>query len=121
MNALPEPHKAAEVGPRHTARCVVLPYEEASQSGVGTEGKALARPLVVTDVGGLPELVADGSGTVVPRRDPHALAHALADVLTTPGLAERMSERVARAQSPSGWDRVAAMTLSAWDRRAEIG
>lgn len=37
------------------ARCVVLPYREASQSGVGARAKGFGRPLVVSDVGDLPD------------------------------------------------------------------
>lgn len=41
-----------------------------------------ARPIVVTDAGGLPELVQDGvTGRVVPKENPPALAHAIVDVL----------------------------------------
>ena len=36
------------------ATCCVLPYREASQSGVGSQARAYGRPIVATSVGGLP-------------------------------------------------------------------
>ncbi|HYH62976.1 MAG TPA: glycosyltransferase family 4 protein [Solirubrobacterales bacterium] len=98
--------------------CVVLPYREASQSGVGSLAKQYARPLVVTSVGGLPELVADGSGLIVPPGDPSRLAEALASVLTDPDLARRLGEAGARtAAGPASWKHVAALTLEAYRER----
>lgn len=45
------------------------------------EAMCLRKPVVVSDVGGLPELVEDGvSGLVVPPRDPAALAGAVAEL-----------------------------------------
>ncbi len=67
------------------ARVVALPYRQASQSGVGSLAKTFGRSLVVSAVGGLPELVADGSGELVPPEDPGALAEALVRTLATPG------------------------------------
>ena len=55
------------------ATAVVLPYRQASQSGVGSLAKSYGRASVVTNEGGLPELVADGSGIVVPSEDAGAL------------------------------------------------
>lgn len=46
------------------------------------EASACALPVVVSDVGGLPEVVLDGrTGRVVPREDPQALAQALQQML----------------------------------------
>jgi glycosyltransferase involved in cell wall biosynthesis len=99
------------------ARCIVLPYIEASQSGVGTEAKQFGRPLVVTDVGGLPDLVADHAGRVVPPSRPTELADALVEVLATPGLAETMARRASAFVSHSGWDRVAQRSLEAYSQQ----
>ena len=57
---------------------VVLPYVSATQSGIVQIAIAFDRPVVVTDVGGLPEaVVPERTGFVVPPRDPAALAHAI--------------------------------------------
>ncbi|HEY1303115.1 MAG TPA: glycosyltransferase family 4 protein [Vicinamibacterales bacterium] len=61
---------------RH-ASVVVLPYIEASQSGVVPLAYAWAKPVVATTVGGLPEMIDDGvTGYLVPPRDERALAAA---------------------------------------------
>jgi glycosyltransferase involved in cell wall biosynthesis len=97
------------------ARCVVLPYRQASQSGVGSLAKRYGRPLVVSDLGGLPELVADGSGLAVGPEDPAALAEALIRVLREDELASRLAEAARRsATAGSDWGTVGAATLAAY-------
>lgn len=57
---------------------VVLPYEEATQSGIAQIAFGFGRPVVATRVGGLPEVVTDGkTGYVVPPMDPVALSDAV--------------------------------------------
>lgn len=43
---------------------VVLPYREASQSGIIPQALALGKPVIVTPVGGLPEQVPPGCGVI---------------------------------------------------------
>lgn len=68
-----------EVGAYFSAAdLVVLPYESASQSGIVQIAFGFGRPVVVTSVGGLPEVVGDNrTGFVVPPKDPAALAEAV--------------------------------------------
>lgn len=81
------------------ASVVVLPYSEATQSGVLATALAFGRASVVTNVGGLPEMVEDGvSALVVPPRDPEALADALTWVLTEETLRTSL-EQGARARA----------------------
>jgi glycosyltransferase involved in cell wall biosynthesis len=98
------------------SRVVALPYTQASQSGVGSQAKIYGRPMVVTSAGGLPELVADGSGVVVPPGDPVALADALVDVLATPGRAEALAEHAVAGGAASDWPQVAQRTIEAYRR-----
>ncbi len=98
-----------------SARCVVLPYRQASQSGVGSLAKRYGRPLVVSEVGGLPELVADGSGLTAAPEDPGALARSLLDVLGDEQRCLRLAEAARRsAASASDWATVGATTLAAY-------
>jgi glycosyltransferase involved in cell wall biosynthesis len=97
-----------------SARVVVLPYRQASQSGVGSRAKTYGRGIVVTDVGGLAELVSDGSGEVVPSEDPAVLAEVLATILTVPGRAEELGRRAADGAAESSWPRVSELTLAAY-------
>jgi glycosyltransferase involved in cell wall biosynthesis len=60
------------------ARLVLLPYKDATQSGVGLQAVARGVPCVVSSAGALPELVPDSvSGLVVPPDDPARLAEAI--------------------------------------------
>jgi glycosyltransferase involved in cell wall biosynthesis len=59
-------------------RLVLLPYKDATQSGVGLQAVARGVPCVVSCAGGLPELVPDSlSSLVVPPDDPKRLAEAI--------------------------------------------
>jgi glycosyltransferase involved in cell wall biosynthesis len=81
-----------------SASVVVLPYVQASQSGVVPLAFSFARPVVVTSVGGLPEAVEDSvTGLVVPPRDERALADAVVRLLEDPPLR--------RALGTAGWHR----------------
>lgn len=84
------------------ADAVVLPYREIDQSGVLFTALAFGRPLVLSDVGGFPEV---GPALHVPPGDPAALAGALDGLLGDP--AER--HRLAAAA------RQAAATTYAWE------
>ncbi|KAB0680358.1 glycosyltransferase family 4 protein [Aureimonas leprariae] len=60
------------------ADIVVLPYTEASQSGVLNLAAAFGKPVIVTDVGELRDTVEpNGLGMVVPPGDPARLAQAI--------------------------------------------
>jgi glycosyltransferase involved in cell wall biosynthesis len=96
--------------------CVVLPYRQASQSGIGSEAKQYGRPLIVTDVGGLPDLVASGGGRLVAAEDPAALAAAIVEVIETPGLAAELGREAAASVGEAGWLSVGEQTLAAYRR-----
>lgn len=71
---------------------------------VAVEAQAYGLPVVVTDVGGLPETVLSGeSGFVVPPRDPVALAATLGRFAADPALRDRMG-REARSWSAQRFD-----------------
>lgn len=58
---------------------VVQPYRDATQSGVTQIAYHFVRPMVVTDVGGLSEIVPDGKAGYVVDPDPEKIASAIAD------------------------------------------
>lgn len=74
------------------------------------EAMASGKPVIVSDVGGLPEVVRNGvDGYVVPQKDPQALADATIRVLQDPGLAARLAregrERAVQLYSVESWTR----------------
>jgi glycosyltransferase involved in cell wall biosynthesis len=96
-----------------SASMAVLPYVEASQSGVASIAMAFGVPAVVTDVGSLSEMVLDGvSGLVVPPGDTEAVADAVLRLLGDARLRRRLAEgALARAEAEYGWDTVAERTV----------
>jgi glycosyltransferase involved in cell wall biosynthesis len=74
---------------RHELFCgasvVVLPYIEATQSGVVPFAYSYAKPVVATRVGAIPDAVDDGiTGIMIPPRDPAALADSVIGLLQNP-------------------------------------
>jgi glycosyltransferase involved in cell wall biosynthesis len=68
-----------------SAAVLVLPYRDATQSALVAAAYAFGVPVIVTDVGALPEYVIPGvTGWVVPAGDAAALAAALCQALADP-------------------------------------
>ncbi|MGG7452095.1 glycosyltransferase family 4 protein [Plantibacter auratus] len=88
----------------------LLPYTEASQSGVLAYAMALGVPSVVTPVGGLAEqAIASGSGIVATTLTSTALADALEEILADADRYQALSAAgVLAAAGPFSWARVAA-------------
>jgi glycosyltransferase involved in cell wall biosynthesis len=95
------------------ADLIVLPYRDAEHSGVLYTGLAFAKPLVLSAVGGFPEVAATGAARLVRPEDPADLALALNDLVGDPAARERLSQAASAAASgPYSWDAIAAQTLS---------
>jgi glycosyltransferase involved in cell wall biosynthesis len=103
----------AEVPPIfRRADVVVLPYRDAEHSGVLYTGLAFGKPLVLSAVGGFPELEPTGATKIVPPEDPPALAAALAELVGDESArAEMGSAASAAGAGPYSWDEVARQTL----------
>jgi glycosyltransferase involved in cell wall biosynthesis len=94
------------------ADLVVLPYLEADQSGVLFTALAFGKPLLLSDVGGFPEIAATGAARTVPAGDSAALGEALRELLADPATLSAMAERArAAAAGPYSWDAIAQRTL----------
>jgi glycosyltransferase involved in cell wall biosynthesis len=92
------------------ADLVTLPSYMEGCPNVVLEALACGRPVVATNVGGIPEIMSDECGRLVPPRDPVALAQALASVLDTAWDAAAISARGSRS-----WSTVAAELLEIFE------
>jgi glycosyltransferase involved in cell wall biosynthesis len=103
-----------------SADIVVLPsYREGLPKSL-IEAAACARPLITTDVPGCREVVTDlVDGLLVPVRDAHALARAIAQLQDDPALARRLGEAARRkALAEFDEDIVIARTLAVYEEVA---
>ena len=64
------------------ADLIVQPYRSATQSGVTQIAYHFGKPMLVTNVGGLPEIVPDGQAGYVVEPDPEKISTALEDFLS---------------------------------------
>ena len=67
----------------------MLPYREIDQSGVLFTALAFGKPLLLSDVGGFPEVAATGAARTFPAGDVGALRDALSELLGDPADAVR--------------------------------
>jgi len=90
------------------ADLVVLPYREIDQSGVLYTALGFGKPLLLSAVGGFPEVAATGAAELVPPGDPAALHAALTRLLADPAARERLSAAAREAAAgPYSWDAIA--------------
>ena len=114
----------AEIGDALAATdIVVLPYIEASQSGVAASAATAGVPCVATPVGGLAEQVFDGRTGVVARGiTPDALAEAIQRLVEDPALYRRCSSgALAYAREELAWGAIAARVVEVAQRTARTG
>jgi alpha-maltose-1-phosphate synthase len=91
---------------------VVLPYIEGSQSGVVRIAYVFGKPVIVTNVGSIPESVRDNvTGLIVPPRDPERLAAAMVGLLTDDDRRKTMAQAAfAMTEGELSWENVARRT-----------
>ena len=75
------------------ADVVALPYRDAEQSGVLYTALAFGKPIVVSDAGGFPEVVAHGAARMVSAGEVDELAAALGELLGRSGRARAARDR----------------------------
>jgi glycosyltransferase involved in cell wall biosynthesis len=96
------------------ASLVVQPYRSATQSGVTQVAYHFNKPMVVTNVGGLAEIVPDGICGYVVEPEPGAIAGAIADFFS--GDEERFKEGIIEQKKLYTWERMTeALRTLAWD------
>lgn len=115
INEFVPDEKVAELFQR--ASLVVVPYTDASQSGVLTIAYSFGKPVIATDVGGLSEAVDDGrTGYIVPPKDEKALANAIIKLLQDDKLRIEMSENVSTKAQEISWDNIAKKHIEVYEK-----
>ena len=95
---------------------VILPYSHFdSQSGVGAIALSFRKPLIVTNVGGLPDLVSD-LRFVVPPKDHMALAEAQIECLRDRDMLHRMSAESEKTAKRMSWPGIAGRTSNIYKK-----
>lgn len=104
-------------------RCsvVCLPYIDASQSGVVPIAYAFKKPVVVTNVGSIPEGVEDGkTGFVVPPKDVKKLANTIIKLLKDETLRRHMGENAyQKMREELSWNKIAEKTIKVYEKALE--
>lgn len=95
------------------AQVVVYPYHSSTQSGALQTAYTFGKPIIATNVGGLPEVVEDGkSGYLVSPHAPQELADKISILLDNPNLALEMGKYARMLSSTRfSWDVVANVML----------
>lgn len=98
---------------------VVCPYTDATQSGVIMSAYALHKPVLATNVGGLPEMLMNGKlGILVPPKDSNALCDALIDIRNNKDCLKKYSGEVDKAyfnNGPRSWEKAVKIICEAID------
>ncbi len=90
----------------------IVPYIDASQSGVVYISFSSGRTVVATDVGGLREQVEPGGGIVIPPNDPERLADVVDGLYAdTSVIVEHNKRAYEYAVSELTWERSASLLL----------
>ena len=85
---------------------VVLPYEDATQSGVIQVAYSFDKPVLATRVGGLPDVVFDReTGYLVDPQRPDLIAGCIKDFFDN-NMAESLAEGIEREKYRYSWDRM---------------
>ena len=82
-----------------------MPYKSATQSGVIQISYHFDTPVIVTNVGGLSEMVIEGkSGNIVPPEDPFALAETISFNLKNDNY-HKMVDFISEYKNNFSWDK----------------
>lgn len=97
------------------ADLVVQPYRSASQSGVTQIAYHFGKPMLVTDVGGLSEIVADGKCGYVVKPEPDCVAKAIIDYISN-NRKSQFTEGVMQEKSRFTWDRLTSAITGIYEK-----
>ncbi|MFU8772828.1 MAG: glycosyltransferase family 4 protein, partial [Anaerolineales bacterium] len=97
------------------ADIVLLPYTQASQSGVLDLAAAYGRPVIATKVGGIPEQIKDGkTGLLIEPGSTAQLVNAIERLVVDPEYASRLGKNLQKDYAENrSWDTIAEIVLNA--------
>jgi len=106
--------QVAELFQRSAVVC--LPYTSGSQSGVVNIAYAFKKPVIVTNVGSIPEIVDNGkTGLVIEPKDSNAIANAIIALLKNDDLRMNLGENGLRKQRDElSWGNIAKKTMEVY-------
>jgi glycosyltransferase involved in cell wall biosynthesis len=90
--------------------CVVQPYHHATQSGVTQIAYQFNKPMIVTNVGGLPELVPNGKTGLVVEPNAKSIAGAIVDFYEE-GLENAFIQNIQTEKQKFSWQKMAEAIL----------
>lgn len=98
---------------------VVLPYLDASQSGIIPIAYAFKKPVIATDVGSISEVVKDNvTGLIIPPADAGSLAEAILKLLNNDELRKNMGENAyKKMKDEMSWDKIARETIKVYNEK----
>lgn len=93
---------------------IVCPYLDATQSGVILTAYAFNKPVIATNVGGLPEYVWDGeTGVIIPPNDPYSLKATIIKLMENPEKLNSMKTNIiSKKQKELSWGNIANTMLN---------
>ena len=103
---------------KYFASCdlVVLPYESATQSGIVQIAYGFYKPVIVTNVGGLPDVVTDGkTGYIVEKKNSDQIADAVIRYFNG-NKENEFSQHVKEEEWKYSWDRMTEVVEELWKR-----
>lgn len=101
-----------------SSNIIVMPYIDATQSGVAAMAIGYGRPVIATNVGSIPELVIDGyNGLLIPPKDINALADAIKKLCMDEGLCTRMASNSHELSAGKlSWDVISKETVTVYNK-----
>ncbi|MEM2057251.1 MAG: glycosyltransferase [Thermoproteota archaeon] len=98
------------------AKVLILPSLEEGQGVVLLEAMACGTPVIASQVGGIPEIVTDEVGVLVPPADPIALAEAIVSILSNSHWWNELSSCAReRAVKHYSWDLIAKLYITLYE------
>ncbi|MCQ2089680.1 MAG: glycosyltransferase family 4 protein [Fibrobacter sp.] len=97
----------------------VLPYKDATQSGVVQTAFSMGTPIVATDVGNFSEVIEnDVNGKIVPPCDPELMAKAICGLLENPEQLKSMKRSLESVwQKNNDWSEIARQYLNCYEAK----